>query len=133
MRRYLVAAVLCLIVAGGFCVNARSQPKTDLRAFMRAKLSLSQKALEGLVLDDLPAVEDAAEKMKVLSLDESWKVLQTAEYVEFSRKFRADADELAVAARKNKLEGATAAFHKLTSRCVECHKYVRDVRMARVD
>jgi hypothetical protein len=98
---------------------------------MRAKLTLSQKGLEGLVIDDLAAVQSSAEKMKALTLEESWKVLQTADYVEQSRRFRDATDALATAAAKNNLEKATAAFNQMTSRCVECHKYVRDVRMVK--
>jgi cytochrome c556 len=131
MRPYVTIAVACLAMAGGMCVNAYSQRRVDLRDFMLAKLTLSQKALEGLVTDDLAAVESSAEKMKALTLEESWKVLQTADYVEQSRKFREATDALAAAAKKNNLEKSTAAFSQVTARCVECHKYLRDVRMAK--
>ena len=70
-------------------------------------------------------------KLKLLSLDSSWQVLETPEYLNFSRQFRADADVLQEAAKKHKLDAATAAFNKVTTRCVECHKYVRGVRMAK--
>ena len=81
----------------------------------------------------MAAVQKAAQEMKLLSLEETWQVLQTAEYVEFSRKFRSEADALAAAAGKNQLENSTAAFNRLTTRCVECHKYVRDVRMTKAE
>jgi cytochrome c556 len=103
----------------------------DLRDFMRAKLKHSQKALEGLVRDDMESVVQAAQEMKLLSLDTTWQVLQTEKYVDFSRQFRMDVEALSNAAKKNNLELATSAFNGVTTRCVECHKYVRDVRMAK--
>ena len=125
-----IAAIVGVTILSLGGVHGYAQ-KPDLRDFMRAKLKYSQRALEVLVRDDMEAVNKSAQEMKLLSLEESWQVLQTAEYVEFSRQFRGDVDALSDAAKKNKLEAATAAFNRVTSRCVECHKYVRDVRMAK--
>jgi hypothetical protein len=130
MKSVSIAAVAGLMLASWVAVDAFAQRKPEIRDFMRSKLKHSQRVLEGLVRDDLDSVHRAAQEMKALSLDESWLVLQTVEYVEFSRKFRADADALSAAAKKNNLDASTAAFNRMTSRCVECHKYVRDVRMA---
>jgi hypothetical protein len=115
----------------GSIVPSSSAQKPDLRDFMRAKLSHSQTILEGLVREDLDSVANEVNKLKLLSLDSSWQVLETPEYLNFSRQFRADADVLQEAAKKHKLDAATAAFNKVTTRCVECHKYVRGVRMAK--
>jgi cytochrome c556 len=131
MRYSAIVAVVSLIIVSGHSTNAYSDQPVNLRDFMRAKLKLSERALEGLVNDDLKAVQKAAQEMKLLSLEETWRVLQTADYVEFSRKFRADADALVTAAGKNQLDSSTVAFNKLTTRCVECHKYVRGVRVAK--
>jgi cytochrome c556 len=131
MRSSAVVGIVGLIVMCVLAVNAYSQPRVALRDFMRAKLRFSQQALEGLVMDDLASVQKAAQEMKLLSLEETWQVLQTPEYVEFSRKFRTEAEALSAAAGKNQLENSTAAFNRLTTRCVECHKYVRGVRVAK--
>lgn len=126
---------MILTIAGALLVGLSSfeshAQNPNLRDFMRAKLKHSQKVLEGLVLDDMNAVTQAAQEMKLLSLETNWQVLQTEQYVAFSRQFRADTDALADAAKKNNLTSATAAFNRVTTRCVECHKYVRDVRMAK--
>ena len=131
MKSASIVALAGLLLASGVAVDAFAQRKPQIRDFMRGKLKHSQIVLEGLVRDDLDSVNKAAQEMKSLSLDESWLVLQTVEYLEFSRKFRADADALSAAAKKNNLDASTTAFNRLTSRCVECHKYVRDVRMAK--
>jgi hypothetical protein len=33
-------------------------------------------------------------------------------------------------AKKKNLDQATVAYNQLTTKCVQCHKYVRSVRMA---
>jgi cytochrome c556 len=68
--------------------------------------------------------------MSLLSLAETWQVFETPEYVEYSRKFRNAADALTDAARDKNLDRATLAFNQVTTKCVECHKYVRGIRMA---
>jgi cytochrome c556 len=130
MKRRIMASVMTLAALSCLVLSSRGEQRVDLRDFMRAKLKHSQNVLEGLVLNDLAKVEKGAQEMKLLSLDESWQVLQTAQYVQFSRQFRADAEALGEAARKNNLDKATIAYNRLTTRCVECHKYVRDSQMA---
>jgi hypothetical protein len=120
-------AAICWMATDG-----RGAPREDLRDFMRVKLKHSQKVLEGLVLDDFALVAKNAQEMSTLSLDETWKVMTTPDYLEHSRKFRIAADALSAAAKKHNLEQSTTAFNQMTTRCVECHKYVRDVRIAKV-
>ena len=133
MKRSTIAVTLavslastCWLTSGG-----HAAPRPDLRDFMRVKLKHSQKVLEGLVLNDFTLVAKNAQDMSLLSLDETWQVMTTPEYLEYSRKFRVATDALSSAAKRNNLEQSTVAFNQMTTRCVECHKYVRDVRMAR--
>lgn len=130
MKPQMIAAIFGAMIVGLSGLEVRAQ-NPNLRDFMRAKLKHSQKVLEGLVRDDMDSVVQGAQEMKLLSLETNWRVLQTEEYVSFSRKFRADVEALAEAAKKNNLDSATTAFNRVTTRCVECHKYVRDVRMAK--
>ncbi len=130
MKRWISIGVLgvtaiCLFVSGG-----HGEPRNELKDFMRAKLKHSQKVLEGLVLEDFNEIAKNAQEMSLLSLAATWQVLETPEYVDYSRKFRNAADTLSDMAKKQKLEGATTAYNLMTVKCVECHKYVRGVRMA---
>jgi len=126
-----LALAICVALGGSaISVGTSAEPRAELRDFMRVKLKHSQTAIEGLVNDDLEKVAKSAQEMSLLSLAETWQVLNTPQYVEFSRKFRKSADALADAAKKNNLDRATTEFNNVTTRCVECHKYVRDVRMA---
>jgi cytochrome c556 len=132
MKSRMMVAIASLITVVLVSQTGHGQ-KPDLRDFMRAKLKLSQSILEGLVREELDPVARAANDLKLLSLDSSWQVLQTPEYLEYSRRFRDDADTLREAAKKHKLDAATVAFNQVTTRCVECHKYVRGVRMAKAN
>jgi cytochrome c556 len=132
MKRVLVGiaalAIISCLAPGGF-----GEPREDVRDFMRVKLKHSQKVLEGLVMEDFDVVARNAQDMSLLSLAASWQVLQTPQYLDHSRKFRSAADTLTEMARKHNLDAATSAYNKLTVRCIECHKYVRDVRMVKLD
>ncbi len=130
MKSWIRIGMLGIAVVALGASQGHTEPRDGLKDFMRAKLHHSQKVLEGLVLEDFDAVAKGAQEMSLLSLAETWQVLQTPEYVDYSRKFRVSADALAEAAKKRNLSGATTAFNQLTVRCVECHKYVRGVRMA---
>jgi hypothetical protein len=123
-------APLPLLVAAIVAVSAATCQAQDqgLKTFMRAKLSHSQKVLEGLVEEDFEMIEKNSQDLGLLSLAATWQVLTTPEYVDLSRQFRAATDKLTEAAKHNNLNEATEAFHVVTKRCVECHKYLRDVK-----
>lgn len=129
--KWSLALAICVAV-GVSAISSRTnaEPREELRDFMRIKLKHTQAAIEGLVSDDLEKVAKSGQELSLLSLAETWQVLNTPQYLEFSRKFRQAADALTDAAKKNNLDRATTAFNNVTTKCVECHKYVRDVRMA---
>jgi cytochrome c556 len=132
MKRWFTWCVLSIVAL--VCVSSGgAAPRSDLSDFMRVKLKHSQLVLEGLVLGDFDKIAKNSQDMSLLSLAETWQVLQTPEYVEYSRKFRAAADALSDAAKKKNLDQATQLYNRVTTRCVECHKYVRDVRMAKAE
>jgi cytochrome c556 len=98
---------------------------------MRAKLSHSQKVLEGLTTEDFDMIAQNAQAMSLLSQATNWQVLQTPEYLDQSREFRRAADAVTEAAKKKNLDGAALAYVEMTMKCINCHKYVRGVHMAR--
>lgn len=131
MKRWTVLAIVGLVLASWLAPGSQGEQKPDLKDFMRVKLKHSQLVLQGLVLEDFDAIAKNSQEMSLLSLAETWQVLQTPEYVDYSRKFRAATDALTDAAKKRNLERATLAFNQVTTKCVECHKYVRGIRMAK--
>jgi hypothetical protein len=130
MKRFLVIAAVGLAIFSWLAPGGMSQQQGNLKDFMRVKLRHSQKVMEGLVLEDYAEIAKNAQEMSLLSLAATWQVFETPEYVEYSRKFRNAADALSDAARDKNLDRATLAFNQVTTKCVECHKYVRGIRMA---
>lgn len=133
MKNWIVGFLFALSVSVCCTPASNGQPKEELRIFMRAKLKHSQNVLDGLVTGDFDKITKGAQEMSLLSLAASWQVLQTPEYLDYSRKFRVAADALSEAAKKKNLDEATSSYNRVTLRCVECHKYVRGVRMANTD
>jgi hypothetical protein len=105
----------------------------DVHEFMQLKLNHSQKVLEGIALEDYEAISKHSQAISLLSQEASWQVLQTPDYLQHSAEFRRAADALTAAAKKKNLDGAALAYVDLTMKCVNCHKYVRGVRIAKLD
>lgn len=123
---------ICLVLIGFLCVGMSSvAAEPDMvRVFMRAKLDHSKKVLEGLATDNLPEVAKHSQELALLSQAANWQVLQTEDYLQHSIEFRRAANALTKAARDKNLDGATIAYLSMTMSCINCHKYVRGVRMA---
>lgn len=130
MKRTLT--VLSVVALLGLLVFSpvRSQDKGNLRDFMRAKLEHSQKILEGLATEDYPLIEKHAQELSLISQAEMWQVVQTPEYLQHSTEFRRATQALSKAAEDKNIDGAALAYMEVTLKCVNCHKYVRKVRMA---
>jgi hypothetical protein len=119
----------CTILIGGLAVSGRGQEGRALRQFMRQKLDHSQKVLEGLTREDYALIAKNARAMKQLSEDAQWRVSQNVNYLRMSNEFQDLADEVAGKAKDRNLDGATLAYLKLTMKCIECHKLLRDERL----
>jgi cytochrome c556 len=123
----IIATLLFAVVQG------QAAPKDDLRDFMHAKLTHSQKVLEGLTSNDFDLIAKHAEQLTQVSQASNWQVLQTEDYIEQSREFRRASSAVRDAAKKKNLDGAALAYVDMTMKCVNCHKYVRGVRLAKLD
>ena len=123
--------------SAGFAVIAATMfsfgdKPNEVSVFMRAKLDHSKKLLEGLVTEDFVLIAKESQELSLLSQATNWQVLQTEEYLEQSGEFRRTADALTEAARNKNLDGAALRYVDLTMKCVNCHKYVRKVRLAAI-
>ena len=130
MKRPLVLPIVCLGTVLLSVTSGSSQQVDKVGEFMRAKLLHSQKILEGLTTENYDLMAKHAQEISLLSQASTWQVLQTPEYRDRSTEFRRSADALTEAARKKNLEAAALAYVDVTLKCVNCHKYIRKVRMA---
>lgn len=106
-------------------------PVDDVSAFMRLKLEHAQHVLEGIAVEDFDMIAKHSQQINLLTKDAMWQVLHTEAYLQFSDDFARSARRVTEAAREKNIDGAALAYMQLTLGCVNCHKYTRDVRMAR--
>lgn len=126
--------LLGVLMSCGLLAAPSTEPKRSpgQREFMRKKLEYSQRILEGLALESYGTIAEQAEKLMAMSQAAAWQLSDQPEYLEFSGTFRREVGALARAARERNLDGATMAFLRATTSCVECHKYVRRSGLIRI-
>jgi hypothetical protein len=130
--KWLALTGMLALIFGGLLVaagNSEPPPPNKVGDYMRVKLTHCQKVLEGLTIEDFDEIAKNSQAMSLLSQTSNWQVLQTAEYLQQSQDFRRTADAVTEAAKKKNLDGAALAYVELTMKCINCHKYVRGVRM----
>jgi hypothetical protein len=136
MKRKLVVAGLVALILGAWTVRqqqAAPPEPNQVSVFMKAKLEHAQKILGGLVLEDFGLIDKEAQRLALLSQASTWQVLQTEEYLQHSNEFRRSTNALSTAAQEKNLDGAALAYMEMTMKCINCHKYVRDTRVANVN
>lgn len=134
MRRALVVVLVVttgLLLAWGS--GASQEPKKGRNLLMQMKLTHAQKVLEGVAVADFTLIAKNAEELALVSKKAEWQALKTPEYQRYSDEFRRQAEELGKAAKDKNLDRAALAYVQLTMNCVNCHKHVREVRMARAE
>ena len=114
-------------------LHGHSAEADKLQDLMQRKLQASQKVLEGIALNDFDKIGKSAEDLLLISKATDWKVVRTPSYDLYSNEFRRNAENLVRLAREKNLDGAVLAYVDVTLNCVKCHKYVREVRMTRLD
>jgi hypothetical protein len=131
-----IARTLGLVLAGltaGFIMlsTTRANQPTQKRTraeFMRQKLDFSKEVLEGLALERYDTIEKAGKALKKLSEAAEWEVAtipNATDYVMLTSEFQRHADDLVKQSKQKNVDGATIAFFKLTTTCVQCHKFIR--------
>ena len=105
--------------------------RVALQAFMRKKLEASQSVLEGLVVEDFDLISKGARQLKATSAAAEFMVTNDPLYAAEAADFGKVVDKLAKAAKEKRLDGSTLAYMDLTMSCAECHKYVRNVLVAK--
>jgi hypothetical protein len=132
-KRSILATVLALttLLVGGYLLaptgsEAQQQPGTGQRSvFMRLKLQPVKDILEGIALEDFDRIAAQAERVHLLSLDESWMVIQTDEYRRQSDEFRRSVATITRAAKEKNIDGVTLGYMQMTLNCVRCHRQLR--------
>jgi len=110
----------------------KEQPPTGKQVLMRDKLAYANKALEGLSVEDFAKVVESAQMMRMISRASSWYVLDSEEYTRLSKNFQEQAADLERHAKEKNLDMAGLDYMRISLTCIQCHKYVREVRRPKV-
>lgn len=115
--------------------NVRSEEKAqkaELQKFMRGKLAMVQKIVEGLSTEDYKLIQSGGRELVAISESAAWKSVKDPFYGEYSQNFEYSVKGLIEAARSERVDRATFAYVHVTISCTACHQHVRDaLRVAR--
>jgi hypothetical protein len=125
MRFVLIAILVFSSVSVTWLVGDEGARPDQVKAFMRTKLRHAHELFEAVVLEDYPVVAKQAEALKLISLDASWQVLETRDYLWESQEFQRTMDSLAKAAAARNHDGVVLAHFRMTQSCVNCHRIIR--------
>lgn len=138
--RPLVAAIAIALIVGwlglpnaaSFVIAQDAPKKRDeaLRTFMRQKLEACSQILEGITTEDAALVQQGAGTLAKMSAAEKWRVSNDVMYKQFSEEFQRTANKLSASAEKGNFDDVTLKWIDATLSCVECHKFVRGMRLA---
>lgn len=132
MRRLPAVIAMLILVMLVATMGWSDEPKRGRDFIMQQKLGSAQKVLEGIAVKDFSMIEKHADELMILSKKAEWLVLKTPEYTRHSDDFRRNVETLGKMAKDKNLDGAALSYVQLTMNCVNCHKYVREVRIARL-
>jgi hypothetical protein len=106
----------------------RGVKPTSNQLLMRDKLKYANQVLDGLALEDFSKIAASAEMMRMISKAASWHVLDSDEYNHLSKDFQEQAADLERHAKQKNLDAAALDYMRMSLTCVQCHKYMRDIR-----
>ncbi len=126
MKTKLLLLTLVLALAAGISVSiAQTKRNRAAKEFMREKLELSQRVLEGLATEDYDLIIAKGTSLSAMSKQADWRVFENPDYDQQSTTFRRHVNSLVKAAKDKNLDAATLAYVRVTMSCVDCHKFVR--------
>jgi len=129
----LLLIIVTVVVVGLAAAFAQTKRNRAAKEFMREKLELSQRVLEGLAIEDYDLIIAKGARLSAMSKEVDWRVFENPDYDQQSVTFRRHVDSLVRAAREKNLDAATLAYVRVTMSCVDCHKLVRGKLVAALD
>ena len=130
--RILLLALVLAIAAAITVAVAQSERNRAAKEFMRDKLDLSQRVLEGLATEDYELVIAKGTRLSAMTKEADWRLFENPDYDQQSRIFRRHVDVLVKAARDKNLDAGTLAYVRMTMSCIDCHKLVRGKLIASI-
>jgi hypothetical protein len=130
----LSLAVACLagidrhwkLAAQDSTVTPPKDDETKRQDFMRAKLAMVHKIVDGLATEDFELIEEGATELVKISDSAAWQVPNDVYYRYYSANFEHAARALVKVAQAKSIEKATFSYVHVTISCTACHQHVRN-------
>ena len=119
--------ILALVVMSGLEAPAQT-PATG--RLMRQKLAHSQNILEAILTSDFALLDRESAALAQVTKLPAWAVFYSPEYTRQSGAFLRAIDDLRDAAKGMDLDGAASNYMSLTLTCFQCHRYMKNKRLA---
>ncbi len=123
-----------LLSLGALVASAAITPAQTPRTgtLMREKLAHSQKILEALTTSNQMLLLRESEALQRIAESPQWTAdLRTPELRSYAEGFIKTVNELTADARRRDMDAAAAQYNALTTACYQCHKRLKDLRIAR--
>jgi hypothetical protein len=127
-----ILAFLLVLGVGLTTTIAQSKRNQAAKEFMKEKLALSQRVLEGIATENYDLVIARGTRLSAMTKEADWRLFENPDYEQQSIIFRRQVDALVKAAKDKNLDAATLAYVRVTISCVDCHKLVRGKVVASV-
>lgn len=124
----LATSVACAFGAVVLFAAQNNEPNrrpNQVGTFMRTKLPHVHEVINAIAVEDFDSIAREAQSLELLTLEESWLVVQTDDYRRHSIDFRRACEDLREAAKTKDISAATLAYVDMTFKCIKCHKHVR--------
>jgi hypothetical protein len=133
--RYWKSLAGLVTLSVGFAVIAWGQQtlhipeagRDQLGGLMRAKLSSSQRVVEGLMAGDFDLIRKGGEDMAKICDATEWRTREDQIYSHYRGELRRGAMKLIKQAEEKSLDGAAYTYMHSMTTCISCHEYCRNV------
>jgi hypothetical protein len=133
MRKLVLFLVFVVLLAGIPTLSGHDPEPTKVQQLVQKKLEHVQKVLAGVATGDFRLMAANAEELMQISKLAECRVVKTPRYELHSDEVRRAAESLIQEANNKNVDASALAYVEMTLACVKCHKYVREVRMSRLE
>ena len=102
------------------------------RQVMREKMQYTHQVLEAVMKSDFPLLEQSSAALSRVPEKPGWMVLTTPEYIRYSGAFLSATQQLLQSAKDRDLDAAAVHYSAMAMTCYQCHRYVKNARIASV-
>ena len=119
--------VMTLVAVSAFGASAQT-PATG--RVMREKMTHSHRIFEAIMTSNFLLLERESVALAKATEAPAWSVFNSPEYLRHSAAFVRATQDLITAAKARDLDAAALHYVALTQTCFQCHRYVKDARIA---